>query len=106
MNLWEQYNPERSLGELLGEATGLPLWQCADKALFEALKRHLTRRELRCLVMEEGGATREQIAEETGFTVEEVVQAVHKGRKKLRQPKLRQEFQSLIAGMDENEALE
>jgi len=105
MNLWEQFNPERSLGELLTEVTGLPLMQCSEKALFEALKRHLTRRELRCLVMEEGGATREQIAEETGFTPEEVVQAVQKGRKKLRQPKLRQEFQNLLADMQDNELL-
>ena len=84
MNLWEQYNPERPLGTVLGEITELPLWQCGDKGLFEALKRHLTRRELRCFAMDEGGLPGEAI------------ETLHKARKKLRQPKLQQEFRALL----------
>lgn len=96
MNLWEQYNPSTPLGNFLSEKTGVALQVCNDKALFEALKRHLTRRELRCLIMNASGAEIDAIASETGFDSDEVNQAVHKAEKKLRQPKLAQEFQKLI----------
>ena len=96
MNLWEQYNPERPLGTVLGEITELPLWQCGDKGLFEALKRHLTRRELRCFAMDEGGLPGEAIETETGLSSEEMRKTLHKARKKLRQPKLQQEFRALL----------
>ena len=103
MNLWKQYNPERSLGALLGEVTGLPLGACSDKTLYEALKRHLTRRELRCFVMDEAGVSVEAIVDETGFTPEEVEKALQKGRKKLRQPKLQQEFRTLLSALENEE---
>ena len=96
MNLWKQYNPDRSLGTVLGEIADLPLWQCTDKTLFEALKRHLTRRELRCFVMAEGALADEAIAKETGLSTEAVETVLYKARKKLRQPKLQQEFRALL----------
>ena len=96
MNLWEQYNAGRTLGTVLGEITELPLWQCGNKTLFEALKRHLTRRELRCFVMDEGGLPGDAIAAETGLSAEAMQKTLHKARKKLRQPKLQQEFRALL----------
>jgi len=104
MNLWEQYNPEQALGAVLGEITGLPLMQCGDKALFETLKRHLTRRELRCFVMEQGGRNSESMSEETGLNAEETVKTAYKAKKKLRQPKLQQEFRALLADAEEEDA--
>jgi pyrroline-5-carboxylate reductase len=100
MNLWEQYNSE-TLGSALGAMTSLPLTQCSDKALFGALKRHLTRKELRCWVMAKSGITAEAIAEETGFVLADVEKALQKAAKKLRQPKLQQEFRTLLAAADE-----
>lgn len=101
MNLWEQYNSDQSLGSFLGSITSLPLTQCSDKALFEALKRHLTRKELRCWAMAQSGKTAEAIAEETGFVSADVEKALQKAGKKLRQPKLQQEFRTLLAAADE-----
>jgi DNA-directed RNA polymerase specialized sigma24 family protein len=103
MNLWAQYNPERSLGGYLQEYCKMPLAQCKDKELFEALKRHLTRRELRCLVMDEGGCTKDAIAEEAGMSCDNVEKVLHKGRKKLRQPKLQQDFRTLLTEADGEE---
>jgi hypothetical protein len=103
MNLWEQYNPERGLGEVLGEIAGLPLGQCSDKALFECLKRHLTRRELRCFVMAQGGMPKEAIFEETGLTPEAMEKTLQKAGKKLRQPKLQQEFRTLLCSLEGEE---
>ena len=96
MTLWEQYNPEHSLGSVLAEETKLPLASRTDKELYEVLKRHLTRRELRCFVLSEAGMAETEIAVQTGFEPEDVLQALQKGRKKLRQPKLQQAFSALI----------
>ncbi|MHC3993857.1 hypothetical protein ACXWTF_03455 [Thiomicrolovo sp. ZZH C-3] len=100
MNLWERYNAEILLGSVLGEMTNLPLMQCSEKTLFEALKRHLTRKELRCWVMAQGGVAPETIAAETGLEAEEIDKAVHKASKKVRQPKLRSEFQQLLGALE------
>jgi DNA-directed RNA polymerase sigma subunit (sigma70/sigma32) len=100
MNLWEQYNPE-TLGAVLGAITSLPLTQCSEKALFGALKRHLTRKELRCWVMAQSGKTVEAIAEETGLASDDIEKALQKAGKKLRQPKLQQEFRTLLTAADE-----
>ncbi|UFS63168.1 hypothetical protein LOH54_03350 [Sulfurimonas sp. HSL-3221] len=104
MNLWERYNPETMLGSVLGEMTGLPMMQCPEKTLFEALKRHLTRKELRCWVMARGGVDLETIGTETGLGAEEIDNAVRKASKKIRQPKLRSEFQQLLGGLEAEDA--
>lgn len=104
MNLWRQYNPDRLLGAVLSEHTGLPLTQCSEKALFEALKRHLTRKELRCWVMAESGMSAEAIVEAMGFEPDEVEKSLEKAKKKLRQPKMQQEFRTqLLQVGDEDE---
>lgn len=103
MTLWEQYNPDRSLGTVLGEITNLPLWQCGDKALFEALKRHLTRRELRCFAMKESGLEDGAVAAETGLSPDTVQPVLLKARKKLRQPKMQQEFRALLVVPEDEE---
>jgi hypothetical protein len=100
MNLWERYNEEQLLGATLSELTGLPLMQCEEKTLFEVLKRHLTRKELRSWVMARGGADTAAISAETGLNDEEIGKAVHKAAKKIRQPKLRSEFQQLLANLE------
>jgi len=103
MNLWERYNPERPLGAVLGERLGVPFPSGEDKRFFEALKRHLTRKELRCWVMAEGGEPGESIAVATGMSADEVANATRKAVKKLRQPKLRQ---ALLAVQGEGEETE
>ena len=82
--------------------TGLPLAACGDKALYEALKRHLTRRELRCLAMHEGGIDGDVIAAETGLERDAAEAAVHKAHKKLRRPKLLGEFRALLGAPEED----
>jgi len=100
MNLWARYNPEELLGRVLGDVTGLPLMQCSEKTLFEALKRHLTRKELRCWVMARGGSSMDAIGDETDLTPEGVEKALQKAAKKLRQPRMRGEFQQLLAALE------
>ena len=107
MNLWEQYNAEHTLGTVLGEITDLPLWQCSDKALFEALKRHLTRRELRCFVMNEAGLSDTEISAEAGLpSAEEMQKVLMKARKKLRRPKMQQEFRALLYIPEDGESVD
>lgn len=101
MTLWEQYNGERLLGSVLGELTGLPLARCAEKALFGALKRHLTRKELRCWVMRQGGCDTKMITEALGVEADELEKVLHKAEKKLRQPKLQQEYHDLFGTGEE-----
>lgn len=101
MTLWEQYNEERLLGSVLGELTGLPLTQCSEKALFGALKRHLTRRELRCWVMHEGACETKAIEDATGIAPGELEKVLQKATRKLRQPKLQQEYRDLLAAVEE-----
>jgi len=110
MNLWEQYNPGHSLGTVLSERTTLPLQGCDDKALFASLKRHVTRRELRCFVLGMSGMTATEIAADMELSVEEAESLLFKVLKKLRQPKVQQALRLLAAeagddtpGMDEGE---
>lgn len=100
MTLWEQYNSERLLGSVLGEITGLPLAQCAQKALFGALKRHLTRKELRCWVMHYGGCDTKEIAETLSLNSDGLEKVLQKVNKKLRQPKLQQEYRALLVSTE------
>lgn len=102
MTLWEEYNADRLLGSVLGEMSGMPLAQCGEKALFGALKRHLTRKELRCWVMEEGGAAREDVMDASGLDAQGVAKTLEKARKKLRQPKLQAEFRRLLATTEDD----
>lgn len=97
MTLWEEYNPNTLLGSILSTMTGLLLTQCEEKALFGALKRHLTRKELRCWVMRQGGRDSNAIIESVGLNADELEKVLQKAEKKLRQPKLQQEYRQLLA---------
>lgn len=102
MTLWEQYNPDRLLGSVLTDVCGMPLAPCGEKALYEALKRHLTRKELRCWVMEEGGAARETIMDAAGLDTQGAERTLEKARKKLHQPKLQAELRRLLASTEDS----
>ena len=101
MNLWERYNPEQSLGGVLGEALGMPLNGYSEKKLFEALKRHFTRKELRSWVLAQSGESPEAIAEAMETGIDEVDTMLRKATKKVRQPKLRQAILALLPEEEE-----
>lgn len=103
MTLWEQYNAERLLSGTLGEITGLSLAASDEKALFALLKRRLTRRELRCFAMNAGGVDTREIAEQLQMEIDEIPAVLSHVRKKIRQPKLRDELEALLREVPEAE---
>ncbi len=86
MNLWEKYNPETSLAAVVAAYSGMRLETAEEKQLFALLKRHLTRRELRCFVMAEGGAEIAACADAAGCEPDEALRLLDKARSKLRRP--------------------
>lgn len=92
INLWKQFNAERSLGETLNSLYGFSLPTGSDRELYEAIKRHLTRRELKCFVMGCSGETVAEIAAETGTDIAGVEAMQDKIAKKFRRPKLGDEL--------------
>lgn len=89
MTLWEQYNPERALAEVLSEATGLALQHYEEKVLFALLKRQLTRRELRCFVLEMSAMERSEMAAVTRIPLSQIDTQLQSVHAKFRQPKFR-----------------
>ncbi len=86
MNLWEKYNPGASLADAVAAYSGIRPETGEEKQLFALLKRHLTRRELRCFVMAESGAEIAACAEATGCEPDEALRLLDKARSKLRRP--------------------
>lgn len=88
MNLWQRYNPDVTLFSVIQTHYGLEL-KCQDEGdLYALVKRHLTRRELRCFVMERGGEAAEAIAAALHTDVQGVQTLSEKIRKKFRRPVL------------------
>lgn len=88
MTLWEQYNPERSISAAIEASFDIALDGCDEKEVYACVKRHLTRKELKCFVMQQAGRPLEAIAGETGSDAAEVSLMLEKIRMKFRRPKL------------------
>jgi DNA-binding CsgD family transcriptional regulator len=95
-SLWLRYNPEKTIREVL-----VKLYECDaveieedERELYASLKRHLTKKELKMVMMNEAGLSPEEIGAEVGLSGEELTKAQYKAYRKLRQDKIRLEVRA------------
>lgn len=94
-SLWLRYNPEKTIREVLAR-----IYECSaveigedERALYASLKRHLTKKEFRMVMMNEAGLSPEEIGQEVGLNGAELKKAQYKAYRKIRQEKIRREVQ-------------
>ncbi len=95
-SLWLRYNPNKTIREVLAR-----LYECSaveigddERALYASLKRHLTKKEFRMVMMNEGGLSAEEIGAEVGLSGDELKKAQYKAYRKIRQDKIRLEVRA------------
>lgn len=101
-SLWTQYNPDKTIREVLARVYGCSAVEIGEdeRELYAALKRHLTKKELKMVIMNEAGCAPEAIAEEVGLDAEALRKAQYKAYRKIRQEKIRREVN---VGMQQEE---
>jgi len=94
MTYWEQECADKSLFETLKKIVNNADVNILedDKELFRVLKRHLTRKELHAFCMQEGGKSHEDIAQRVSVKLEDVELLLHKAQRKLKQAKVAKEI--------------
>ena len=92
-SLWTRYNPNKTIREVLAR-----IYECDaveigedERQLYASLKRHLTKKEFRMVIMNEAGESAKTIADEVALNEEELKKAQYKAYRKIRQEKIRQE---------------
>jgi len=95
-SLWIQYNPNKTIREVLAREYGCAAVEIGEdeRELYASLKRHLTKKELRMIVMNEAGLSSEQIGAEVGLSNDALKKAQYKAYRKLRQDKIRREVRA------------
>ncbi len=95
-SLWLRYNPDKTIREVLAR-----LYECSaveisddERELYASLKRHLTKKEFRMIMMNEAGLSAEKIAAEVGLEGEALKKAQYKAYRKVRQDKIRLEVRA------------
>lgn len=95
-SLWLRYNPNKTIREML-----VKLYECDavniqedERELYATLKRHLTKKELRMIVMNEGLCTPEEIGAEVALEGDALTKAQYKAYRKVRQDKIRLEVRA------------
>lgn len=95
-SLWLRYNPTKTIREVLAR-----LYECSaieigddERELYASLKRHLTKKEFRMIMMNEAGLSAGEIGAEVGLSGEELTKAQYKAYRKLRQDKIRLEVRA------------
>jgi DNA-binding CsgD family transcriptional regulator len=103
-SLWLRYNPNKTIREVLAR-----LYECSaveigddERMLYASLKRHLTKKEFRMVMMNEGGLSAEEIGAEVGLSGDALKKAQYKAYRKIRQDKIRLEVRA-SQGKDEVE---
>ncbi|HEX5623751.1 MAG TPA: hypothetical protein VFX57_04860 [Sulfuricurvum sp.] len=92
-SLWLRYNPTKTIREVLARIYECSVIELSDdeRSLYASLKRHLTKKEFRMVMMNEAGLSPEEIGAEVGMEGEELKKAQYKAYRKIRQEKIRQE---------------
>ncbi|MFA6188039.1 MAG: hypothetical protein WC680_02050 [Sulfuricurvum sp.] len=95
-SLWLRYNPTKTMREVLAR-----IYECSavelnddERALYAALKRHLTKKELRMIIMNEAELSAEEIGAEVGLSGDELKKAQYKAYRKIRQEKIRHDVKA------------
>lgn len=107
-SLWLRYNPDKTIREVLAR-----LYECSaveisddERELYASLKRHLTKKEFRMVMMNEAGLSPEEIGAEVGLEGEELTKAQYKAYRKIRQDKIRLEVRASQAKEVEEESVD
>lgn len=95
-SLWLRYNPNKTIREVLARIYGCDAVEVNDdeRVLYASLKRHLTKKELRMIMMNEAELNAEEIAAEVGMTEADLKKAQHKAYRKIRQEKIRNDVKA------------
>ena len=98
-SLWLRYNPDKTIREVLARIYECNAVEIGDdeRELYASLKRHLTKKEFRMVMMNEAGLSPQEIGEEVGLEGEELKKAQYKAYRKIRQDKIRREVQVSMA---------
>lgn len=95
-SLWLRYNPTKTMREVLAR-----IYECSavevnddERILYASLKRHLTKKELRMIIMNEAEVSAEEIANEVGMNAAELKKAQYKAYRKVRQEKIRNDVKA------------
>lgn len=98
-SLWLRYNPDKTIREVLAR-----IYECSavelgedERELYASLKRHLTKKEFRMIMMNEAGLSAEEIGKEVGMEGEELAKAQYKAYRKIRQDKIRREVKGGVS---------
>lgn len=95
-SLWLRYNPDKTIREVLARIYECNAVEIGDdeRELYASLKRHLTKKEFRMVMMNEAGLSPEEIGAEVGLEGEELTKAQYKAYRKIRQDKIRLEVRA------------
>ena len=95
-SLWLRYNPTKTMREVLAR-----IYECSavevnddERILYASLKRHLTKKELRIIIMNEAQVSADEIAAEVGMNTAELKKAQYKAYRKIRQEKIRHDVKA------------
>ncbi len=107
-SLWLRYNPNKTIREVLARIYECPLVEIGEdeRQLYASLKRHLTKKEFRMVMMNEAGMSPEEIGAEVELEGETLKKAQYKAYRKIRQDKIRREVKVGMVKEDENEETE
>ena len=95
-SLWLRYNPDKTIREVLARIYECNAVEIGDdeRELYASLKRHLTKKEFRMVMMNEAGLPADEIGAEVGLEGEELKKAQYKAYRKIRQDKIRLEVRA------------
>ncbi|MDD5211592.1 MAG: hypothetical protein PHV62_04195 [Sulfuricurvum sp.] len=95
-SLWLRYNPTKTMREVLARIYACSAVEVNDdeRILYASLKRHLTKKELRMIIMNEAEVSAEEIATEVGMNAAELKKAQYKAYRKIRQEKIRNDVKA------------
>ena len=95
-SLWLRYNPDKTIREVLARIYECNAVEIGDdeRELYASLKRHLTKKEFRMVMMNEAGLSPQEIGAEVGLEGEELTKAQYKAYRKIRQDKIRLEVRA------------
>lgn len=95
-SLWLRYNPTKTMREVLAR-----IYECSavevnddERILYASLKRYLTKKELRIIIMNEAQVSADEIAAEVGMNTAELKKAQYKAYRKIRQEKIRHDVKA------------
>ena len=95
-SLWLRYNPNKTIREVLARIYACDAVEVNDdeRVLYASLKRHLTKKELRMIMMNEAEVSTEEIAAEVGMSEADLKKAQYKAYRKIRQEKIRNDVKA------------